>query len=130
MSVTETEAGAALPPGRSWSPVVITLLAFSGMLDFVDRFVFSTANEAIKHDLHLSDATIGLLGGTAFAALYGITIIPFAVVADRGYAARLAAGGITLWSVATALMGRAHRAAMLGIARVAVGFGQSAYSPS
>ena len=57
----------------------------------VDRFVFSTANEAIKHDLHLSDATVGLLGGTAFALLYGVMVIPFAVVSDRGFAARLAA---------------------------------------
>ena len=128
----EGEGGATtnLAPGQSWSPVVIALLAASGMLDFVDRFVFSTANDAIKHELHLSDATVGLLGGTAFALLYGIMLIPFAVVGDRGFASRLAAAGITLWSVATALMGRANGIALLAIARVGVGLGQAAYSPN
>ncbi len=132
MSVVGEEEGGAtnLAPGRSWSPVVIALLAASGMLDFVDRFVFSSANEAIKHDLHLSDATVGLLGGTAFALLYGIMLIPFAIVGDRGFAARLAAAGITLWSIATALMGRANGLALLAAARVGVGLGQAAYSPN
>ncbi len=127
MSVTE--AGAVVP-ARGWSPVVVTLLALSGMLDFIDRFVFSTANDAIKHDLHLSDATIGLLGGTAFALLYGVMLVPFAIAGDRGYAARLAAGGITLWSVATALMGRASSVAVLAASRVGVGLGQAAFSPN
>ena len=128
-ATTETEAGAAVP-ARGWSPVVIALLAASGMLDFIDRFVFSTANDAIKHDLHLSDATIGLLGGTAFALLYGIMIVPFAIVGDRGYAARLAASGITLWSLATALMGRASSISVLAVSRVGVGLGQAAFSPT
>lgn len=127
MSTMETEAGAVVPE-RGWSPVVIILLALSGMLDFIDRFVFSTANEAIKHDLHLSDTMIGLLGGTAFALLYAVTVIPFALVGDRGYAARLAAGGITLWSLATALMGRASSVAVLAASRVGVGLGQAAFS--
>ena len=126
---TRSEAGVDLP-ARGWSPVVTALLAAAGMLDFVDRLVFSTANDAIKHELHLSDATIGLLGGTAFALLYGIMIVPFALVGDRGYAARLAASGILLWSVATALMGRAHGIALLAVSRVGVGLGQAAFSPT
>ena len=125
----ETEGGAAVP-ARGWSPVVIVLLAAAGMLDFIDRFVFSTANDAIKHDLHLSDATIGLLGGTAFALLYGIMLVPFAIGGDRGYAARLAASGITLWSAATALMGRASSVSVLAASRIGVGLGQAAFSPN
>ncbi|GBR11551.1 MFS transporter [Gluconacetobacter liquefaciens] len=115
---------------RGWSPVVILLLGVAGMLDFIDRFVFSTANDAIKHDLHLSDATVGLLGGTAFALLYGVMILPFALISDRGFAARMASFGIALWSVATALMGRTHGIASMAAARVCVGLGQAAFSPS
>ena len=131
MSATDEEARlAADRSGLGWSPAVIGLLGLAGMLDFVDRFVFSSANDAIKHDLHLSDATVGLLGGTAFALLYGFMILPFAVVSDRGYAARMATGGIALWSIATALMGRTHAIATLALARVGVGLGQAAFSPS
>lgn len=115
---------------RGWSPTVILLLGVAGMLDFIDRFVFSTANDAIKHDLHMSDATVGLLGGTAFALLYGMMIVPFALISDRGFAARMASFGIALWSVATALMGRTHGIASMAAARVCVGLGQAAFSPS
>ncbi|MFT8645318.1 MFS transporter [Gluconacetobacter sp.] len=115
---------------RGWLPTVILLLGVAGMLDFIDRFVFSTANDAIKHDLHMSDATVGLLGGTAFALLYGMMIVPFALISDRGFAARMASFGIALWSVATALMGHTHGIASMAAARVCVGLGQAAFSPS
>lgn len=128
-ATTETEGGGAVP-ARGWSPVVIVLLGLSGMLDFIDRFVFSTANDAIKHDLHLSDATIGLLGGTAFALLYAVMIVPFALIADRGFAARMATGGIALWSIATASMGRANGVVSMAITRLGVGMGQAMFSPS
>ncbi len=130
MSATDEELRLARSPGPGWSPTVVVLLGLSGMLDFVDRFVFSTANDAIKHDLHLSDATVGLLGGTAFALLYGIMIVPFALVADRGFAARMAMGGITLWSISTALMGRASGIASMAVTRLGVGMGQAMFSPS
>lgn len=100
------------------------------MLDYIDRLVFSTANDAIKHELGLSDATIGLLGGTSFALLYAVMVIPFALVADRGFAARLASAGIAIWSIATALVGRAHGVASIACGRIGVGLGQAAFSPT
>ncbi|MBE7619152.1 MFS transporter [Gluconacetobacter entanii] len=130
MSARDTDARHDLPSRRGWSPAVIMLLGVAGMLDFIDRFVFSSANDAIKHDLHLSDATVGLLGGTAFALLYGVMIVPFALVSDRGFAARMASFGIALWSIATALMGRTHGIATMAATRVCVGLGQAAFSPS
>ncbi|ACI51634.1 major facilitator superfamily MFS_1 [Gluconacetobacter diazotrophicus PA1 5] len=130
MNATGPEAHSDVPPARGWSLTVTLLLGVAGMLDFIDRFVFSTANDAIKHDLHLSDATVGLLGGTAFALLYGVMILPFALISDRGFAARMASIGIALWSVATALMGRTHGIAAMATTRVCVGLGQAAFSPS
>lgn len=130
MSGTRPEGCLDGPGKRGWSPTVILLLGVAGMLDFIDRFVFSTANDAIKHDLHLSDTTVGLLGGTAFALLYGVMIVPFALISDRGFAARMASFGIALWSIATALMGRTHGIASMAATRVCVGLGQAAFSPS
>ena len=127
---TDSEAAPAEGSRPGWSPGVILLLGVAGMLDFIDRFVFSSANDAIKHDLHLSDATIGLLGGTAFALLYGVMVVPFALISDRGFAARMATGGLVLWSLATAFVGRANGVAMIALGRVGVGLGQAAYSPS
>ncbi|WP_338030220.1 MFS transporter [Gluconacetobacter tumulicola] len=56
--------------------------------------------------------------------------MPFALISDRGFAARMASFGIALWSVATALMGRTHGIASMAAARVCVGLGQAAFSPS
>ncbi|MFS3134894.1 MFS transporter [Gluconacetobacter sacchari] len=130
MSETPPDGRIDGPGKRGWSPTVILLLGVAGMLDFIDRFVFSTANDAIKHDLHLSDAMVGLLGGTAFALLYGVMIVPFALISDRGFAARMATFGIALWSVATVLMGRTHGIASMATTRICVGLGQAAFSPS
>ncbi|POF61698.1 MFS transporter [Novacetimonas maltaceti] len=130
MSEHDPDIDGDIPSGRGWSPAVIMLLGVAGMLDFIDRFVFSSANDAIKHDLHLSDTTVGLLGGTAFALLYGLMIMPFALISDRGFAARMASFGIAMWSIATALMGRTHTIATMAAARVCVGLGQAAFSPS
>ncbi|MCJ8352817.1 MFS transporter [Novacetimonas hansenii] len=133
--MSERDPGAHRTPAtvlapQGWSPAVILLLGVAGVLDFIDRFVFSAANDAIKHDLHLSDATVGLLGGTAFALLYGVMIVPFALISDRGFAARMASFGIAMWSVATALMGCAHMIATMAATRICVGLGQAAFSPS
>ncbi|MBV1834075.1 MFS transporter [Komagataeibacter pomaceti] len=130
MNESDPQASRDALPRRGWSPGVILLLGIAGMLDFIDRFVFSTANDAIKHDLHLSDTMVGLLGGTAFALLYGVMIVPFALVADRGFAARMASFGIAAWSIATALMGRTHGIIGMAATRVCVGLGQAAFSPS
>jgi hypothetical protein len=48
---------------------------------FVDRAILNILAQAIKEDLNLTDAQLGILGGIAFAALYAILGIPIARLA-------------------------------------------------
>ena len=53
-------------------------------INFIDRQLLSILQEAIKADLMLSDAQLGLLTGFAFALFYTFAGLPIASLADRG----------------------------------------------
>lgn len=50
---------------------------------FIDRIVIALVAEQIKFDFGISDFEIGLLGGTAFAAVNTVASIPLARLAER-----------------------------------------------
>ena len=52
--------------------------------NFIDRNILSILLQSIKTDLNLSDTSLGLLSGFAFAAFYATLGIPIAKYADRG----------------------------------------------
>jgi MFS family permease len=113
---------------HSW--YVLTLLFGAYTFNWMDRYVLVILIEPIKADLHLSDTTIGLMNGFAFAAIYSIAGIPIARWADRGTRRLIIALGLALWSAMTALSGLAHTTGQLVAARLGVGLGESACSPS
>lgn len=125
MAVPEQAAGASL---HSW--YVLTLLFGAYTFNWMDRYVLVILIEPIKADLHLSDTAIGLMNGFAFAAIYSIAGIPIARWADRGTRRSIIALGLALWSAMTALSGVAHTTGQLVAARLGVGLGESACSPS
>jgi predicted MFS family arabinose efflux permease len=47
----------------------------------MDRSIISIPAPSIQADLHLTDTQLGLLGGTAFALLYGLGGLPIARLA-------------------------------------------------
>jgi len=96
----------------------------------MDRYVLVILIEPLKRDLHLSDTTLGLINGFAFAAVYSIAGIPIARLADRGTRRSIIAAGLALWSAMTALSGLAQNAAQLVAARLGVSLGESACSPT
>ncbi len=51
--------------------------------NFVDRTIVAILGQAIKVDMKISDAQLGLLGGIAFAVLYTTLGIPIARLAER-----------------------------------------------
>jgi MFS family permease len=108
----------------------VALLLAAYTFNWMDRFVLVILLEPIKHDLHLSDTTLGLINGFAFAAIYSLAGIPIARLADRGTRRSIIAMGLTLWSVMTAVSGLAQNALQLVAARLGVGLGESACSPS
>jgi hypothetical protein len=72
--MTNLQRGATAPLapifGEPYKRTVLGLLVMAYTLNFVDRTIISTIGQAIKIDLKLSDAQLGILGGLAFALLY------------------------------------------------------------
>ncbi|MEO8881022.1 MAG: MFS transporter [Gemmatimonadaceae bacterium] len=107
---------------------VLAILTSINLLNYIDRFVFPAVSESIKRSaLAPSDTQIGL-GSTAFLAVYLIAAPFFGAVGDRSQRMRWVAGGIFLWSAATALGGFARTMPELIGARSLVGIGEAAYS--
>jgi len=106
----------------------LAILTSINLLNYIDRFVFPAVSESIKRSaLAPSDTQIGL-GSTAFLAVYLMAAPFFGAVGDRPQRMRWVAGGIFLWSAATALGGLARTMPELIGARSLVGIGEAAYS--
>jgi MFS family permease len=111
-----------------WYALLVLVLVY--VINFVDRQIISILAQDIKHDLHLQDAQIGFLYGTAFAVFYALFGIPLGRLADSWYRGRLIALGLGLWSTMTALSGFASSFGMLATARIGVGIGEASASPA
>lgn len=107
----------------------LTLLIVANLFNYLDRHIVSILAPAIQAELHLTDAQIGFLLGTAFAVLYGVLGIPMGRIADALSRTRLMAFGLALWSAMTALSGGATSFLGLGAARVGVGVGEATANP-
>jgi MFS family permease len=80
----------------------------------------------IKIDLSLSDTALGFLG-SAFMLSYLLFAPLFGWLGDRWSRTRLAAGGLVVWSLATALAGYAPGYRTLLAARATVGVGEASF---
>jgi MFS family permease len=110
-----------------WYVVAICMLAY--IFSFIDRQVLALMIEPIKRDLHLTDTQFSLLHGFAFSLFYAVMGMPLAYLADRFARPRIIAGGIALWSLATAASGVSQNFTHMFIARMSVGVGEAALSP-
>lgn len=97
--------------------------------NFVDRTILATLGQAIKLDLVISDAQLGLLQGLAFAFFYTVMGIPLARLSERVNRVSLIAICLTLWSGMTALCGFAHSYLQLFLCRIGVGIGEAGCTP-
>ena len=85
----------------------------------------------IKRDLGgLSDTEISLIIGLAFSAVYSLTTLPLARIADRYSRRNVIAAGIFSWSLMTALAGMASSFWQLFTARMGVGIGEASLGPA
>lgn len=99
------------------------------LLNYMDRWVASSAGPLIQKELQISDALFGLLG-TAFLLVYAFAALPFGYWGDRG-ARRVVIGvGVAIWSLATLLTGFARNYVQLFLSRAAVGIGEASYYPA
>ncbi|MBT7879171.1 MAG: MFS transporter, partial [Gammaproteobacteria bacterium] len=110
---------------------VVFLLTIASTLSFIDRQILNVMIGPIKRDLGgLSDTEISLIIGLAFSAVYSLTTLPLARIADRYSRRNVIAAGIFSWSAMTALAGMANSFWSLFVARMGVGVGEASLGPA
>ena len=107
---------------------LLAALTAVNLLNFVDRQVLFAVFPAVKEDLGLRDAELGL-AASAFIVVY-MMVTPIAgYLGDRFHRPRLIALSVALWSAATLASGAARTFSALLISRALVGIGESSYAP-
>ena len=129
MSIPSDRQNSEYPSAKyGWYVVVVLTLAYT--VSFIDRQIMALMVEPIRRDLEITDTQVSLLLGLAFAVFYTFLGIPIARLADRFSRRRIIMVGITIWCLMTASCGIARNYVQLFIARVGVGVGEAALSPS
>ena len=117
----------AIPKGAKYA---LVLIALTNAISLLDRQILAILAPAIKRDLNIGDAEMGLLYGTVFALFYALFSLPLGRLADGWVRSKLLALSIGFWSAATALGGMANGFAMLAVSRLGVGIGEAAAQPA
>ncbi len=97
--------------------------------NFIDRTLIGVLGEQIRETFGLSDFMIGILSGLAFAVLYTLLGIPFAMLAERKNRTSIIALAMAAWSAMTVACGLAQNTLQFALARVGVGIGEAGCSP-
>lgn len=121
-----SEAG-RLPPGAIKALILVGLTSAMSLLD---RQILAILAPAIKKDLQVGDAEMGLLYGTVFALFYALFSLPLGRLADGWVRRKLLAYCLVFWSGATALAGLTNSFGMLALSRLGVGIGEAACQPA
>ncbi len=126
-------AGTAPPslksrPGRG-AGLVLFILFFVYVLNFLDRQLLSILSKPIQDDLGVTDGQLGKIGGLYFAVFYCFISIPVGWLADRTNRSRVVALACALWSGATVACGLAANYPQLVVARMSVGIGEAGGVP-
>jgi MFS family permease len=108
----------------------LVLVALTNAMSLLDRQILAILAPAIKHDLGVGDAEMGLLYGTVFALFYALFSLPVGRLADGWTRTRLLGISLVLWSAATGLGGLATSFALLALSRLGVGIGEAATQPA
>ena len=113
---------------RAWSAVLLLMVVT--VVNAVDRMLPGILIEPVKHDLLLSDTTLGLINGFGFLVVYSLMAIPLARLADRGLFGLVVSGCLGLWSVMTALGSFAANGWQFALSRMGVALGEAGGTPA
>ena len=129
---TATAGAGAAPVAHRTSPyawVVLGMLAFIYIFNFLDRQLMSTLIESIKKDTGFTDKQMGFMTGFNFALFYTVFGVIVGFLADRTSRRNILFAGAFLWSGFTALCGMAQSYPVMLAARAGVGIGEAAGAP-
>ncbi len=133
--------GAVPTRTTAYAWIVLFMLAFIYIFNFLDRQLMSVLIESIKKDpafltpgpdgkmVGLSDAQMGWMTGFWFALVYTMLGVVVGFLADRTSRRNILYVGATLWSGFTALCGFAQSYPVMLAARMGVGVGEAAGAP-
>jgi predicted MFS family arabinose efflux permease len=118
----------AVTPGyRTYVLVILTLVY---VVNYLDRQILGILLPQIQQEFKLTDADLGLLGGTAFAILYATLGVPLAIIADRVNRRNVVAASLAVFSFMTFISGYAMNFVHLLLARFGTGIGEAGTGPS
>ncbi|MFK0344279.1 spinster family MFS transporter [Pseudomonas asiatica] len=112
----------------AWFMLFVLVIVYA--VNIADRYVLSTLIEPLKHDLNLSDTSVGFLTGVTLAIFYVTAGIPMGVLADKVNRKRLTAACVAIWSAMTVLCGMSQTYWQFALARIGVGIGEAGSTPS
>jgi predicted MFS family arabinose efflux permease len=126
-------AGAPVTAAFDWKrhrKYVVFMLFIAYFLNSIDRNIINVLQQSIKQEFGLMDWQLGMMTGAAFALFYTSIGLPTARFIDGGAARnKIVAGGLALWSLATALCGVCQNYWQLLLARAGVGIGEGTFGP-
>lgn len=129
-ATNELESGGRVTGIPKSARYALALVALTNAMSLLDRQILAILAPAIKADLNIGDAEMGLLFGTVFALFYALFSLPIGRLADGWTRTKLLAISIGFWSAATAFGGLASSFAMLALSRLGVGVGEAATQPA
>ncbi|MGC4027718.1 MAG: MFS transporter [Steroidobacteraceae bacterium] len=115
---------------RTYAWYVVVILTVTYTISFIDRQIMALMIGPIRVDLAITDTQVSLLIGLAFAMFYTLLGLPIARLADRYSRRAIISVGIAIWCAMTAACGMAQTYPQLFLARIGVGVGEAALSPS
>ena len=126
--------GAGVPaqeyPSAIYAWFVVSALALTNMVSYVERLIPTLLFAPIKKDFGLSDTQVSLLAGFAFVLFYVVFGLVIGRLADRSNRKRIIMIGVVFWSLATMSCGLTRNFLQLFLARVSVGVGEATLGPS
>jgi MFS family permease len=112
----------------AWWACAILCLCFT--FSYMDRAVLPLLVGPLEKSLGLTDTTIGLLQGAAFAVFYALFGFPLARIADNGHRRNLIMVGVAVWCAATIGCGLARDVPQLFLGRICVAIGEAVLQPA
>jgi MFS family permease len=106
------------------------LVSSAQAMSLLDRQILSILAPAIREDLGIGDAELGLLYGTVFALFYALFSLPLGRLVDGWIRTRLLGICVFFWSISAGLAAFAQSFAVLAISRLGVGIGEAAAQPA
>lgn len=115
-------------PVVAWTAIAI--LSITYMFSFMDRQILVLLIEPIKQDMQISDTQVSLLTGFSFAIVYTLMGVPMGRAADLWVRKYVIIFGVSIWGLMTVFCGLARSFTQLFVARMGVGFGEAALTPT